>query len=60
MPGRIESDIPWRKIIGLRNVLVYDYLDVDPDIVKSVIADRHYHTIIDFGHQALAALDRFG
>ncbi len=58
--GRIESDIPWRKIIGLRNVLVYDYLDVDPDIVKSVIADRHYHTIIDFGHQALAALDRFG
>lgn len=56
--GKVDSDMPWRKIIGLRNVLVHDYLDVDPEIVKSVIDHQHYRTMIDFGHQALAALER--
>lgn len=56
--GKVDSTVPWCKVIGLRNVLVHDYLDVDPEIVKSVIAQRHYRTIIDFGHQALAALEQ--
>ncbi|WP_445001486.1 type VII toxin-antitoxin system HepT family RNase toxin [Halomonas mongoliensis] len=56
--GKVDHTIPWRKVIGLRNVLVHDYLDVDPEIVKSVIAQQHYRTIIDFGHQALAALEK--
>lgn len=54
--GKVDSDVPWRKVIGLRNVLVHDYLDVDPEIVKSVIAKKHYRAMIDFGHQALTAL----
>ena len=58
--GKVDNTVPWRKVIGLRNVLVHDYLDVDPEIVKSVIAHRHYRTIIDFGHQALAALEQAG
>lgn len=56
--GKMDSTVPWRKVIGLRNVLVHDYLDVDPEIVKSVIAHRHYLAIIEFGHQALVALEQ--
>ncbi|WP_233095603.1 HepT-like ribonuclease domain-containing protein [Shewanella putrefaciens] len=27
----------WRKVIGLRNALVLDYLNIDPEIIRSVI-----------------------
>jgi uncharacterized protein with HEPN domain len=29
----LASDIPWPKIIGMRNVLAHDYFDIDTDIV---------------------------
>ncbi|MGH3799958.1 MAG: HepT-like ribonuclease domain-containing protein [Pseudonocardiaceae bacterium] len=32
-----RPDIPWRKIIGLRHVLVHGYFDVDLDLVWSVV-----------------------
>ena len=28
-----NPDIPWRKIIAMRNILVHDYLGIDLDIV---------------------------
>ena len=31
------SDIPWRKIIGMRNRIVHAYFDVDLDIVWQVV-----------------------
>lgn len=30
------------KIIGFRNVLVHDYLDINDDIVQAVIIKQHY------------------
>ncbi|MDX8404243.1 MAG: HepT-like ribonuclease domain-containing protein, partial [Mariprofundaceae bacterium] len=31
------TDIAWRDISGFRNILVHDYLGVDPDTVWSVV-----------------------
>jgi uncharacterized protein with HEPN domain len=35
-----HPDIPWRNIIGMRNRIVHDYLNVDYDIVWTVVTDN--------------------
>jgi uncharacterized protein YutE (UPF0331/DUF86 family) len=30
------------KIVGFRNVLVHDYLDINDDIVQAVVTKKHY------------------
>ena len=32
-----EPDVPWRAIAGFRNVLTHGYLDIDREVVWSVI-----------------------
>jgi len=32
-----HSDIPWFKIIGMRNILVHDYFSIDIEAVWSVV-----------------------
>ena len=34
---RRTSDIPWRAIIGMRNRIAHDYLNIDLDIVWEVV-----------------------
>lgn len=29
--------VPWREISGFRNILVHDYLGVDPEVIWSVV-----------------------
>jgi uncharacterized protein with HEPN domain len=33
----VAPEIPWHRIIGLRNILVHDYAEVDMDIVWDTI-----------------------
>jgi len=33
----LAPDIPWAKIIGMRNVLVHDYFDIDTEIVWDAV-----------------------
>ena len=33
-----HSEIPWSKIIGMRNVLIHDYSDIDFDIAWRVVS----------------------
>jgi len=32
--------VPWKEIIGMRNKVVHDYLDVNPDIVWHVVKEE--------------------
>lgn len=49
-----HSGTPWNKVIGLRNALVHDYLNLDPEIVNTVIREGHYETLLAFARQHVA------
>ncbi|MCE8002245.1 MULTISPECIES: type VII toxin-antitoxin system HepT family RNase toxin [Billgrantia] len=55
--GLISHEVPWRKVVGLRNALVHDYLEVDDRIVAEVIEAGHYLPLIAFARQAIQALE---
>ena len=35
-----HPEIPWARIAGFRNRIVHAYMDIDPDLVWSVIVDE--------------------
>ena len=46
----------WRKIIGLRNSLVHDHLNIDKSIIKLIIKDKKYQTLQLFCQTAISTL----
>jgi len=51
-----EVTLNWRSIIGMRNALVHDYLNIDTDTVKGVIKDKTYVQLSDFSELAISGL----
>lgn len=47
----------WRKVIGLRNALVHDYLNIDPEIIRSVVLNAYFNDIFHFIEKGLKALE---
>ena len=39
-----HSDMPWHKIIGMRNILVHDYFDIDIDVVWQIV-EKDMHSL---------------
>lgn len=38
----------WKKIIGLRNVIVHEYMKVNMEMVKNVIIEKKYEFVLAF------------
>ena len=48
-----HDDVPWRAIIGMRNRIAHDYLNIDLDVVWDVVQHdlpdlkRRVHEVLD-------------
>lgn len=58
MLGENISDVKWRHIIGMRNALVHDYLNIDPLIVRTIIEKKDYQPLFIFANRGLDALSQ--
>lgn len=52
------NDVEWRKIIGMRNALVHDYLNIDPQIIKALLKRAAYTGLFKFADKGLMALKK--
>ena len=43
----------WRAIVGLRNRIVHDYLNVDPSFINGLVLENKHHFIADFLRQKI-------
>lgn len=46
----------WKQIIGMRNGLVHDYLNIDLLIVEDILREGHYQALADFTEKAITFL----
>ena len=53
-----EELVEWRKIIGLRNSLVHDYLNIDKSIIQLIIKNEKYQTLVLFCQAAINSLQK--
>ncbi|WP_119393691.1 type VII toxin-antitoxin system HepT family RNase toxin [Salinibius halmophilus] len=46
--GQDATDIPWTKVVGMRNALVHDYLNLDRQRIVAVIKQGFHRPLIEF------------
>jgi uncharacterized protein YutE (UPF0331/DUF86 family)/predicted nucleotidyltransferase len=51
--GLDNSTIEWTKVIGMRNAIVHDYLDIDAARITTVLKNRDYLKLFEFAAQYL-------
>ena len=40
MARELAPDVPWRRIVGVRNVLIHGYLGIDDDIIWDIVQNE--------------------
>jgi uncharacterized protein YutE (UPF0331/DUF86 family) len=51
--GLDNSNVPWSQVIGMRNALVHDYLNLDRERIADVVRNGNYRALIDFANAKL-------
>lgn len=51
--GQDHSQIPWNQVVGMRNALVHDYLNIDRERIIDIIRQGHYLALIRFAQEKL-------
>ena len=51
------SEIPWRQIIGLRNVAIHEYFRVDLNLVWSLIESGELENLLSVANRILTDID---
>lgn len=46
--GLDTTAVPWPQVIGMRNALVHDYLNLEPERITEVIESGEYLALFDF------------
>lgn len=46
--GMDSSTIDWNKVIGMRNVLVHDYLNLEQERIVQIIRGGYYLSLLEF------------
>ena len=52
------DNVPWKQVIDMRNALVHDYLNIDPEIIRLVIKSQTYKELFEFSELGLKALQK--
>lgn len=53
--GQDNSDIAWPQVIGLRNALVHDYLNLDRERIIEIVKTNRYRALIEYAKDKLAS-----
>jgi uncharacterized protein YutE (UPF0331/DUF86 family) len=51
--GLDPTQADWNRIIGMRNALVHDYLNLQPERITEVIVNQHYKVLLEFARHHL-------
>ena len=46
--GLIEAAQPWNSIVGIRNRIVHDYMNIDLAVIRSLVLEDRYRFVVDF------------
>lgn len=58
--GQLTRDelLNWRRIIGMRNGLVHDYLNIDLTILEDILLNAYYLQLTEFSNKAFIVLQQ--
>ena len=51
--GQDHSQIPWNQVVGMRNALVHDCLNIDRERIIDIIRQGHHLALIRFAQEKL-------